>query len=268
MNEADATEARRAVQQEQGPDPIVDSSSDDEPNEPTERVGISSDSEVSDDNVTADLEENAVKSALAATAKESATQVELSVDVPAAAWGRVMVEDVVHNTALQSVIRETSGISRCFLERNDADELVVSTEGSNLHAVWEHDDFVRLERVISNDIYLILETYGVEAARAALINELSMVFQAYGIPVNNRHISLIADYMTVNGRYRPFNRIGMNTAPSGLQKMSFETSMKFLTEAALHGDIDQLQSPSARIAVGEVARCGTGMFDLFQRMHI
>jgi hypothetical protein len=31
-------------------------------------------------------------------------------------------------------------------------------------------------------------------------------FQAYGIEVNPRHLSLVADYMTFDGTYKPFNR--------------------------------------------------------------
>lgn len=95
-----------------------------------------------------------------------------------------------------------------------------------------------------------------------------MVFQAYGIPVDKRHLYIIADYMTVHGQYRPFNRGGMESTPSGIQKMSFETSLKFLTDAAINADVDTLESPSARIAVGEVVKCGTGMFDMLQRIQV
>jgi DNA-directed RNA polymerase I subunit RPA1 len=41
----------------------------------------------------------------------------------------------------------------------------------------------------------ILNTYGVEAARAAIIKEISVVFAVYGIDVNPRHLTLVADYM-------------------------------------------------------------------------
>ena len=44
----------------------------------------------------------------------------------------------------------------------------------------------------------ILNTYGVEAARAAIIKEISVVFAAYGIDVNPKHLTLVADYMVIN----------------------------------------------------------------------
>ena len=50
----------------------------------------------------------------------------------------------------------------------------------------------------------------------------------YAIEVNYRHLSLIADFMTFNGSYRPFNRNGMEESSSPFMKMSFETTMKYL----------------------------------------
>jgi DNA-directed RNA polymerase I subunit RPA1 len=41
----------------------------------------------------------------------------------------------------------------------------------------------------------MFETYGVEAGQATIIRELSAVFDVYGISVNHRHLSLVADYM-------------------------------------------------------------------------
>lgn len=47
----------------------------------------------------------------------------------------------------------------------------------------------------SNDIYAILTTYGVEAARATILREVGGVFKVYNIDVDARHLELIADYM-------------------------------------------------------------------------
>lgn len=47
----------------------------------------------------------------------------------------------------------------------------------------------------SNDIYAILTTYGVEAARATILDEIGGVFKVYKIDVDARHLELIADYM-------------------------------------------------------------------------
>ncbi len=46
----------------------------------------------------------------------------------------------------------------------------------------------------------VMQAYGVEAARATLAREVQAVFGAYGIAVDPRHISLIADHMTQQAR--------------------------------------------------------------------
>lgn len=40
------------------------------------------------------------------------------------------------------------------------------------------------------------EVYGIEAGRRTIINELNSVFDVYGIKIDPRHLSLIADFMT------------------------------------------------------------------------
>lgn len=57
------------------------------------------------------------------------------------------------------------------------------------------DELVDLDRIGSNDIFAILTVYGVEAARRAIIEEISNVFGAYGIAVDYRHLTIISDYM-------------------------------------------------------------------------
>jgi len=57
------------------------------------------------------------------------------------------------------------------------------------------DELIDLDNLSSNDIFAILTVYGVEAARRAIIDEISSVFGAYGIAVDYRHLTIIADYM-------------------------------------------------------------------------
>ena len=68
-----------------------------------------------------------------------------------------------------------------------------------------------------------------------LIILLTGVFGVYGIDVNPRHLSLIADFMTRTGSYLPMNRMGMNECSSPFLQMSFETTSTFLTKAASEG---------------------------------
>ena len=59
----------------------------------------------------------------------------------------------------------------------------------------DDDGLIDDKTIYSNDIWALLCTYGVEAARAAILREVGGVFDVYKIDVDNRHLELIADYM-------------------------------------------------------------------------
>ena len=65
---------------------------------------------------------------------------------------------------------------------------------------------VNVNEIESNDVAAVLNTYGVEAARTVIQNEIRAVFGAYGITSDLRHLGLLADYMTFAGGFRPLNR--------------------------------------------------------------
>jgi DNA-directed RNA polymerase I subunit RPA1 len=96
----------------------------------------------------------------------------------------------------------------------------------------------------------LLHKYGVEAARGNIVKEIRTVFGVYGIAVDYRHLSLIADFITYNGDYRPFNRIGMEESSSPFLKMSFETTMQFLIGCASNLETDDLSTPSSALVLG------------------
>jgi DNA-directed RNA polymerase I subunit RPA1 len=117
-----------------------------------------------------------------------------------------------------------------------------------------------------NDIHMMASTFGIEAAVRVIITEMKRVFNAYGINVDHRHLSLIADYMTFEGRYKPFNRLGIKTNPSPLQKMSFETCLAFFKDAYLNGQVEQIQSPSSCLVTGRMVHVGTGAFQILTKL--
>jgi DNA-directed RNA polymerase I subunit RPA1 len=69
---------------------------------------------------------------------------------------------------------------------------------------------VEVNKLRSSDIWAMMQAYGVEAGRACIVEEIGNVFASYGISVNSRHLTLIADYMTFDGTFRPMNRLGMD----------------------------------------------------------
>ncbi|KAL5035929.1 hypothetical protein BDEG_23884 [Batrachochytrium dendrobatidis JEL423] len=174
-----------------------------------------------------------------------------------------LVEEVCSNL----IVRQVPGVSRCYYLPNESENdksVNVGTDGVNLKGIWEYDNVIDVNKIGTNDIAAILHTYGVEAARAAIMQEIAGVFGVYGIQVDSRHLSIIADYMTFEGGYKAFNRTCMGSNPSPFLQMSFETTTSFLTTATLTGDSDPLDSPSARIVMGQAVKTGTGSFSVLQ----
>ncbi|THH26811.1 hypothetical protein EUX98_g7375 [Antrodiella citrinella] len=192
--------------------------------------------------------------------------IEFGSDMP-----KLLLVGIVERTCLKTVIREIPGITDCFNSKDDRDggEAVyrLTTNGSNIPGLWhfacsDEDDMIDEHSIRSNDIHAVLTTYGVEAARTTILQEVGGVFKVYNIDVDPRHLELIADYMTFDGGYKPFNRSGIATNSSPLLKASFETTAAFLSDATLHGDFDDLKSPTGNIVIGRLNLTGTGVFDV------
>ena len=125
---------------------------------------------------------------------------------------------------------------------------------------------VNFNAIECNDTKAVLARYGVECARNSIVHNINSVFKVYGIGVDYRHLSLVADYMTFGGGYTAMNRIGMANNHSPLLKMSFETTVSFLTTAAQFRQEDRLESPAARIVMGQAVAHGSGAFDVLHNL--
>jgi len=147
--------------------------------------------------------------------------------------------------------------------QEDKGKVWLECEGTNFNALMLLPmGTVDVDRITTNDIARVLKTYGVEAARANIVKEIRSVFGHYGIEVNHRHLSLIADFMSQSGGFRPFNRRGMVNCTSPFLQMSFETTMQFCQAACQDRVKDSMQSPASAIIVGQPAPLGTGMVNL------
>ncbi|KAI4319607.1 hypothetical protein MLD38_033187 [Melastoma candidum] len=145
----------------------------------------------------------------------------------------------------------------------------LQTSGVDFGELWKKDRMLDIRYIYSNNIHAILNTYGVEAAREVIMREVQHVFRSYGISVDIRHLTLIADFMTQMGGYRPMNRLGaIAESISPFSKMTFETATKFIVEAALRAEVDFLETPSARICLGKPVKLGTGSFDILQKIEV
>jgi hypothetical protein len=84
--------------------------------------------------------------------------------------------------------------------KGDKKTYTLQTDGANFNSVLKYRSLFNENKIDCNDIGAVLAKYGVECARAAIIEQTDAVFQVYGINVSPRHLMLIADYMTFDGK--------------------------------------------------------------------
>ncbi|XP_043584606.1 DNA-directed RNA polymerase I subunit RPA1 [Bombus pyrosoma] len=174
---------------------------------------------------------------------------------------------ITRNVANKVVLWEVPCVKRAFTFQNNNGETILKTDGINIVEMFKYDKSLNLNKLYSNDIYGISQTYGIEAANRVIIKEVRDVFKMYGITVDSRHLSLIADYMTFDGRFQPLSRKGMEGSASPLQQMSFESSLNFLKNATLEGKRDNLVSPSSRLMLGQPCKSGTGSCSILVKIQ-
>ncbi|KAL5364699.1 hypothetical protein BJX96DRAFT_138163 [Aspergillus floccosus] len=195
--------------------------------------------------------------------KGNSCTVQLQYDI---ATPKLLVLPLVETAARAAVIQSIPGLGNCtYVEADEAkgEPAHVITEGVNLLAMRDYQDIIKPHSLYTNSIHHMLQFYGVEAARASIVREMSDVFDGHSISVDNRHLNLIGDVMTQSGGFRAFNRNGLvKDGTSPFAKMSFETTVGFLKEAVIERDFDNLRSPSSRIVVGRPGIVGTGAFDV------
>ncbi|VDK54176.1 unnamed protein product [Anisakis simplex] len=141
-------------------------------------------------------------------------------------------------------------------------EWLLETDGTALSKVLSEQN-VDSVRTTSNDICEIFEVLGIEAVRKAIEREMNQVISFDGSYVNYRHLALLCDVMTAKGHLMAITRHGINRQEVGaLMRCSFEETVDILMEASAHAEQDPVKGVSENIMLGQLARAGTGCFDL------
>ncbi|KMU82510.1 DNA-directed RNA polymerase II subunit RPB1 [Coccidioides immitis H538.4] len=178
-------------------------------------------------------------------------------------------------------LRGVAGVERAFINeksrvrtledgslyKNSEDpqckEWVLETSGSALGDVLAIPG-VDATRTYSNQFVEILEVFGIEATRTALLRELTQVLAFDGSYVNHRHLALLCDVMTSRGFLMAVTRHGINRADTGaLMRCSFEETVEILLDAAAFAELDDCRGVSENLILGQMAPAGTGEFDVY-----
>jgi DNA-directed RNA polymerase subunit A" len=164
------------------------------------------------------------------------------------------------------VFKGIEDISRVVIRKEETDqgeEFILYTEGSDFGAALEIEG-VDASRTTCNNIHEIHRNLGIEAAREAIIEETMNTLEEQGLDdVNIRHLMLVADIMTNEGEIESIGRHGISGAKdSVLARAAFEVTVSHLLDAAIHGEIDELDGVTENVIVGKPIKLGTGDVDL------
>lgn len=253
MDEEDGVRASRTQSENYGDDDVNEDDSDDDDGA---GVNVIIDDAMSDDE---SAEMAFLSDSVKIDVKQNTIQLQpLRVDPSSRP---LLMIGLVEKAAIKTLVRAKKNINEAFINDEEGRGRCLQTAGINFTEMWLLEN-VDHNRLMSNDIWAVRCTYGVEAARSTIVDQIRSVFGVYGINVDPRHLSLISDYMTFGGDYTAMNRNGMQTMSSPFLQMSFETTAQFLTQAALTGSSDEMNSPSSNIVAGRPIRHGTGAFSV------
>jgi DNA-directed RNA polymerase II subunit RPB1 len=153
----------------------------------------------------------------------------------------------------RGALKRLDAVTHAFV---DDDEWIITTAGSNMREVMAHP-CVDFAKTVTNDVYEVYQTLGIEAARAVLVDEIDELLDK---KLNYRHLSLLVDVMTNRGAFMSIDRHGINNRGElgPLAKCSFEQTTDMLIKAGIFAERDALNGVSANTMLGQVAPCGTG----------
>ncbi|KAI3867080.1 hypothetical protein MKW92_022394 [Papaver armeniacum] len=140
----------------------------------------------------------------------------------------ILLSEIAKKAAKNVYIRRPGTIQKCSRYQG---EPALQTVGVDFSAFWNLVDDLDVNRIVSNDVHAVLEHMG---------------WRPLGLPSSMKY--------------------GLAGSISPFSKMTFETASKFIVDAAYHGEVDSLESASARICLGLPVKMGTGSFDVLQQI--
>lgn len=162
-------------------------------------------------------------------------------------------------------VKGVDGIERIIIRKEPGEGYVIYSEGSNLEQVL---DIVGVDpyRTSTNDIQAVGRVLGIEAARNMIIQEAHNTLSEQGLNVDKRHIMLVADVMTSDGKIKAIGRHGVSgEKTSVLSRAAFEITVNHLLQASRRGESDLLEGVAENIIVGQPVNLGTGAVELVMK---
>ena len=171
----------------------------------------------------------------------------------------------IRNKVLNTTVKGVTDVERVTVVQKDG-QWSIQTTGSNLAKILEVSKIDK-KSVRTNNVFEIAETLGIEAARNALIRELTTTLEDQGLEVDVRYIMLVADLMCSRGHMQQIGRHGVaGTKDSVLARAAFEITVPTIAHAALAGEVERLKGVTENVIVGSNIPIGSGTVDLYMQV--
>ena len=169
---------------------------------------------------------------------------------------------LLKETIKKILIKGIKGIKDVTINKED-NEYVIYTVGSNLLEVMKIPE-VDYTKLYTNDLREIEKVFGIEATRAAILQELVKLYEDQGLSVNVRHFMLVADMLTWYGIYLGINRYGLHAEKeSTLSKAAFETPISIFVRSSMMGQSDKVLGGIDNVIMNQPIYLGTGLYDIY-----
>jgi len=190
-------------------------------------------------------------------------------------WHYFYVRDIMSENLLNSKICGIEGVEKIFpLELDDPDcdmkikrkKWVLDVQGENYQTILNMD-IVDHTKTECDNMYSVLDVFGIMACRTFLVEEFKKVMGSDGAYINPSHFFLLSDAITKNGEIQSVRRNGINRSVGPITKACFEEAFNNFVHAAMFTEVDEMTSVSSSIAAGKECEIGTnsGYTQLFTR---
>ncbi len=171
---------------------------------------------------------------------------------------REVALDLIKKTQLQGV----TGITKTYVRQAPlTGEWLIDTQGTNLRTILGLKD-IDATRTISDSMWEIYHTLGIEATRRFLVREITKILSFDGTYINPRHICLLVDGMLRMGTINSVNRDGIPRDVGPIAKGMFEKAVDNFAEAAAFGEHDEMHGVAASVMFGTLPEVGTGVVEI------
>lgn len=177
----------------------------------------------------------------------------------------IFFEDVVKPAVEKVELCGINGIKEIFYTRDNGEWFIETNSENNVPDKTNiFNKILTLEIVdenksLSNNIWEIYKTLGIEATKVFLLEEFMSIMEG----INICHGELLVDRMTFNGTIESISRYTLKNDNCGpLGKASFEESLDNFLSAAISGEVEPTTGVSASIICGKRSNIGTGMMSI------